>query len=139
MSSSKSSILIVDDDGAIRSLLALSFETAGYDVQTAGDCSEAMQLCGSQSFDAVLSDVRMPGQSGHDLARWLANFHPATRSILMTGLDTGCEECPIAGRCRIVAKPFLPREIVSLVDRTLASPRVETALRLPVAPGSPGA
>jgi len=116
----KPSILIVDDESSIRSLLELSFSSAGYDVRTAADGLEAMRLCGSESFDAVLSDVRMPGRTGHELARWLALHHPTTRFILMTGYDTGCEECPIAGRCRIVLKPFVPRDVVSTVDLILA-------------------
>jgi DNA-binding response OmpR family regulator len=103
----------------IRSLLELSFADAGYDVRIAADAAQAMELCGVESFDAVLSDVRMPGMSGHELARWLARCHPATQLFLMTGWDTNCEDCPIAGRCSIVAKPFLPNEVVSRVDAAL--------------------
>ena len=88
------SILIVYDEGGLRALLRLSFSAAGYDVRDAADVPEAMQMCGTTSFDVVLTDVRMPGLTGHDLARWLAQHHPATRSILMTGLDTGCDDWP---------------------------------------------
>jgi DNA-binding NtrC family response regulator len=114
------SILIVDDEHGLRSLLRLSFSAAGYDVHAAADVPEAMGMCGAKSFDVVLTDVRMPGLTGHDLARWLAEHHPATRSILMTGLDTGCDDCPIAGRCKVLAKPFNPRDAVSLVGAVLA-------------------
>jgi DNA-binding NtrC family response regulator len=117
---SKPNILIVDDESGIRSLLELSFADAGYDVRSAADAPQAMQLCEVESFDAVLSDVRMPGMSGHELARWLARSHPATRLFLMTGWDTNCEDCPIAGRCCIVAKPFRPKDVVSRVDAALA-------------------
>jgi DNA-binding response OmpR family regulator len=79
-----------------------------------------MQLCAVESFDAVLSDARMPGLSGYELGRWLAEHRPATRFILVTGWDTGCEDCPIAGRCHIVLKPFVPRDVVSTVDAVLA-------------------
>jgi len=113
-------ILIVDDERDILVLLALSFEGAGYGVRTAADGLEAMQLCRAESFDAVISDARMPGFSGHDLARWLAEHRPATRFILMTGWDTGCEDCSIAGHCHVVLKPFVPRDVVSTVDAVLA-------------------
>ena len=116
----KSTVLIVDDEIGILSLLELSFADAGYHVRTAAGGLEAVQLCATESFDAVLSDARMPGFSGHDLARWLAEHRPATRFILMTGWNTGCEDCPIAGRCHIVVKPFVPRDVVSTVDAVLA-------------------
>ena len=113
-------ILIVDDERDILSLLEFCFADAGYKVRTASGGSEAMHLCATEPFDAVLSDARMPGMSGHDLARWLAEHHPATRFILMTGWDTGCEDCSIAGRCQIVVKPFVPRDVVSTVAAVLA-------------------
>jgi DNA-binding NtrC family response regulator len=123
----KPRILIVDDESGIRSLLKLTFATAGYDVRTAADGFEAMTRCGAESFDAVLSDVRMPGMSGHELARWLAKHHPATPFILMTGWDVGCEDCPIAGRCHIVRKPFLPKDVVSRINEILACRRNSAA------------
>jgi DNA-binding NtrC family response regulator len=110
----------VDDEIGILSLLELSFADAGYHVRTAANGLEAMQLCVAEPFDAVLSDARMPGISGHELARWLAERHPTTRFFLMTGWDTGCEDCSIAGRCHIVVKPFVPRDVVSTVDAVLA-------------------
>jgi DNA-binding NtrC family response regulator len=119
----KPNILIVDDEDGIRSLLSLSFSTAGYSVRTAENGLEAMQILGSEPFDAVLSDVAMPASNGHDLARWLARFHPAIHCILMTGWDTGCEDCPIAGRCSILEKPFSPNDAVAVVNAIIASSR----------------
>jgi DNA-binding NtrC family response regulator len=124
---SKPSILIVDDEPGIRILLELSFASAGYDVRTAADGLQAMQLSEAGAFDAVISDVRMPGLSGHELARWLAEACPTTRFILMTGWDTGCEDCPIAGRCAILAKPFRPTDAVARVDELLAYRRQPAA------------
>jgi DNA-binding NtrC family response regulator len=117
------SILIVDDEHGLRSLLCLSFSAAGYDVHTAADVPEAMGICAAKSFDVVLTDVRMPGPSGHDLARWLAEHHPATRPVLMTGLDTVCDECPIPGSCPILSKPFDLDDAVSMVGAVLAQHR----------------
>jgi two-component system cell cycle sensor histidine kinase/response regulator CckA len=117
-------ILIVDDQLAIRSLLRLSFSAAGYHVRTASDGVEAMELCESESFHAVLSDVCMPRMDGHELARWHAVRHPAIPFILMTGWDPDCVDCAIAGRCRIVKKPFLPQDVVSLVDSILVNTNI---------------
>ena len=123
MSIESPSILIVDDERGLRSLLRLSFLAAGYDVRAAADVREAMRMCGTKSFDVVLTDVRMPELTGHDLARWLAEHHPATRSILMTGLDTGCDDCPILGSCPVLAKPFDPKDAVTRVGAVLARHR----------------
>ncbi|MBZ5586389.1 MAG: response regulator [Acidobacteriia bacterium] len=115
-------ILIVDDEGAIRGLLTAAFSMAGYHVRTAAVASEAMRLCADEPFDIVLSDVVMPEMDGHELARWIANRHPHIRTVLMSGFDSGCHECPLAGRCMLLPKPFRPSEAVSVVARALADP-----------------
>jgi CheY-like chemotaxis protein len=66
-------VLIVDDEPAIRKLLSLAFVRAGYDVRTAADPYKAIEACVSESFDAILSDVQMPGMDGHALVRWVAS------------------------------------------------------------------
>jgi CheY-like chemotaxis protein len=113
------SILIVDDEAVIRYLLRLSFSAAGYDVRAAADVPEAKRMCGTKSFDVVLTDVQMPGLTGQDLVRWLAEHHPATRAILMTGLDSGYDNCG----CPVLAKPFDPMAALSLVGAVLAKHR----------------
>lgn len=115
-------ILIVDDEGSIRNLLSATFEMAGFEVRTAPDGPEAMELCAAEPFDAVLSDVVMPRMNGHDLARWVAVHCPETRMVLMSGYDTGCERCAYAPRCQILTKPFRPFEAVSVVRDALAAP-----------------
>jgi CheY-like chemotaxis protein len=115
-------ILIVDDEGAIRTLLSTAFEMAGYEVRTAPDGPEAMELCAAESFDAILSDVRMPRMNGHDLARWVAARCPRTRLVLMSGFDMDCDECSLATRCQLLPKPFRPAAAVSLVRQALAAP-----------------
>ena len=127
MTSKKPSILIVDDEDGIRSLLEVSFMNGGYEVRTAKDGLEAVKLCESNAFDAVLSDVRMPGLSGHELARWLADARPAIRFFMMTGWDSGCEDCPIAGRCVLLTKPFYPKDAVAIVDAGIACHRNSAA------------
>ena len=115
-------ILIVDDEAAIRSLLATAFERAGYDVRTAPDGPEAVALCDAESFDAVLSDVFMPRMNGNDLARWIASRHPRTRLVLMSGYDYGCHDCRSQPPCQFLPKPFRLGEVLSLVGNALAQP-----------------
>lgn len=113
-------ILIVDDEPAIRSLLALSFARAGYAVTAAADAVEAAELFGSQAFDVVLSDIDMPRMNGHELARWIAGNHPTVPCVLMSAFGLDCEDCPFAGRCVLLQKPFSPKAAVALIARVLS-------------------
>lgn len=112
-------ILIVDDEAPIRALLSAVFVRAGYEVQVASDGTEAMAVCAARSFDVLLSDVAMPEMNGHELARWVAVNHPATRTVLMSGYDIGCQKCGYSPRCKLVTKPFLPRDVVKAVEGAL--------------------
>lgn len=115
-------VLIVDDEQAIRALLKAAFERAGFRVETAGNVDEAMALFGAAPFDFALSDVIMPGRSGHDLMRWIAAEHPQTRMAIMSGCDLECRECPAAGRCAFLPKPFFPAQAIELARKMLERP-----------------
>ena len=117
-------ILIVDDEGSIRKLLSTTFQMAGYDVRTAPDGPEAIDLCAAEPFDAMLSDVMMPRMNGHDLARWVAANRPQTRVVLMSGFDAGCQSCSFAPRCQFLPKPFRPFEAIAMVGDALAGPPI---------------
>src|SRR4051794_8886574 len=112
-------ILIVDDEPGIRKLLGLIFTAEGYEVRLAADAVEAMQICGSESFDVLLSDVRMPGMNGHELVRWVVSRFPKTRTVLMSAFDDiRCEGCGVAVQpCSLLSKPFKPHDAVALVEQ----------------------
>ena len=114
-----SRILVVDDEPQIRTLLSIVLPRAGYIVKTAQSGLVAIALLLVEHFDIVLSDVRMPGMDGHELVRWVADHHPATRTALMSGFD-GIEKREIP-ECPSIAKPFRSSEVVSFVDRVLAA------------------
>jgi two-component system, cell cycle response regulator CpdR len=114
-------ILIVDDEPQITAFLSLMFERAGYAVKTACSGRDAIALCSQEPFDVVLSDVMMPEMNGHQLAQWIAAHRPTTRTALMSGFDASCRNCSFSPRCRLIAKPFGPREIISFVAQVLAA------------------
>jgi DNA-binding NtrC family response regulator len=112
-------ILIVDDEPGIRKLLAAAFQREGYRVRIASDGREAMAICESETFDVLLSDVKMPGGvNGHQLVRWLFERSPATRPVLMSGFDdVQCEGCGVREQqCATLSKPFVPKEAVQFVN-----------------------
>ena len=113
-------ILIVDDEPGIRSLLALAFRRAGYDVTTAAHAFKALQLLESDRFDALLSDIDLPHMDGHCLVRLVAEKYPLTRSVLMSAHGSRCDECPFASGCKLLQKPFLPVLAVAAISDALA-------------------
>lgn len=115
-----SRILIVDDEPGVRMLLTTVFQRAGFQVRAAADVPEAKAIFTAEPCEVVLTDVRMPGLSGHDLVRWLAAEYPATRTLLMSGCDLDCVQCPFHGKCSMLAKPFLPNQAVSAIQKLLS-------------------
>ena len=114
-------ILIVEDEPQIRLLLEGAFTRAGYEVRVAAQASEAIEICRSEGFDVLLSDVVMPGMSGHELAQWVAVHHPGMRTALMSGFDLECEGCAYSPRCELLPKPFRLTDAVAFVERILAA------------------
>jgi CheY-like chemotaxis protein len=113
-------ILIVDDEPVVLSFTRAIFQRAGFEVVAAANAEAAQAACQSQALDVMLTDVRMPGMTGHELARWVAENSPATRTILMSGYDLACEQCPYSPRCSLIAKPFRPAQVLAAVREALA-------------------
>src|SRR5689334_4976755 len=102
-------ILVVDDEEGIRKLLSIALTRAGHEVRGAADARDAMALCASESFDVLLSDVRMPRLNGHELVQWVTKWHPAIRCVLMSAFDDAdCQDCPFLSGCSLLPKPFNP-------------------------------
>jgi signal transduction histidine kinase len=80
-------ILLVDDDPALLQALpqAISLRMTGVQVQTAGDAFIALKLLQEQEYDAIVSDIKMPGMDGLTLLDKIVVQHPETPVILITG------------------------------------------------------
>ena len=81
-------ILVVDDEQSICELLEISFRKEGHRVEVAHDAATAKRKLESQIFDIVISDVRMPGQSGVDLLKLTKEIAPRSIFLLITGVPT---------------------------------------------------
>src|SRR5688500_13739765 len=79
------SLLIVDDDANLRDRLARAFRSRGFEVQTAGDCEEAITVARESSPEMAVIDLRMPGRSGLDLLRELKALDEQTKIVVLTG------------------------------------------------------
>ena len=121
-------LLVVDDDRRIRALLSRFLLAEGYRVTTAESAAEARAKLGSLTFDLLVLDVMMPGETGFDLAQSIRSA--STVPILMLtardeaenrikGLELGADD--------YLAKPFEPRELSLRIANILKRARAETA------------
>jgi two-component system cell cycle sensor histidine kinase/response regulator CckA len=128
----KATILVVDDEGSIRHLLARHLRTEGYNVIEAGYGLEALAVARSspEPIDLVLSDIVMPGMIGTELAQRLLAEHPGIRVVLMSAHTIGGMTSPI-GPPQIVAmlsKPFDGQKMLALVELVLNTSPPEASL-----------
>ena len=113
-------ILLVDDEPALRELLRVTFEGASVNVIEATSGEEALSLLYGDLPDAIVLDLRMPGIDGAELCRRLRRDE-ATRAlpivVLSGGDTTDLERARKAGADEVIAKPFSPLELLSVVER----------------------
>src|ERR1700721_3720399 len=81
-------ILVVDDEKSICELLEITFRKEGYRVEIANNVEGAKRKLESQIFDIVISDVRMPGETGVDLLKLTKEIAPDCFFLLITGVPT---------------------------------------------------
>jgi two-component system response regulator PilR (NtrC family) len=81
-------ILVVDDERSICELLEITFRKEGHRVEVAHNVEAAKRKLESQIFDIVISDVRMPGESGVDLLKLTKEIAPSCFFLLITGVPT---------------------------------------------------
>jgi DNA-binding response OmpR family regulator len=113
-------ILIVDDDDAIRGML-YDLLSEKYECNTAGMAEEALQYIEVEQYDAILTDIAMPGLTGLELLQRVRESHKTTPVILISG--KGSEQDPKAlidlGAFAYVTKPFNLDEIEEVVERAI--------------------
>lgn len=119
-------VLVADDETHILYVVSMKLRNAGYDVITAVDGGEALELCATEKPDLLITDYQMPVMTGLELCRQLRNT-PQTRgipAIMLTarGFDIEPAEMLEAGIAAVLTKPFSPREILMKVNELLQKP-----------------
>ncbi|MEW6263767.1 MAG: sigma-54 dependent transcriptional regulator [Thermodesulfobacteriota bacterium] len=119
-------VLIVDDEAHIRKILTIMLTKKGYETQAAGSGQEALGLIRQAAFDAVITDLRMPGLDGLDLLREIKTQDPELVVIVITAFAT--VETAIAamkqGAYDYISKPFKEDEILIVLDKALERQRI---------------
>jgi CheY-like chemotaxis protein len=116
-------VLIVDDEPAIRNILARILSNKGHQTQTVSNGKAALALLHEKGYDLLVADLKMSGISGMDLYQTLKKKHPnmADKTVFITG-DTMTDETneflTSSGR-PYLAKPFTPMEFLETIERAL--------------------
>ena len=126
MEEAEVTILIVDDEDAIRSMLTRKLEGDGYCCEVASDGNEALWKAFMKDFDLVLMDIKMPGLSGMDALPQIVTDHPDTCVIMITAVvdaKTAVEAMKL-GAYDYVTKPFDLDDLSMRVIRALERRRL---------------
>jgi two-component system, OmpR family, alkaline phosphatase synthesis response regulator PhoP len=116
-------ILVADDESHILHVVSLKLRNAGYEVLTAADGQEALELAQSEHPDLLITDYHMPQLSGLELCQKLKQ-DPGTSNIpaiMLTarGYQLDPQDTEQSGILRMLSKPFSPRNLLTTVNEVL--------------------
>ncbi|MBL6854147.1 MAG: nitrogen regulation protein NR(I) [Alphaproteobacteria bacterium] len=125
-------ILVCDDDSAIRTVLNQALGRSGYDVRTTGTAASLWRWVSAGDGSLVITDVMLPDENGFDLIPRIKKIRPDLPIVVMSAQNTILTAITAAerGAFDYLPKPFDLKELTSVVQRALAAP---SAKREPVA------
>lgn len=120
----KTRVLLVDDEALILLGWEHSLRSAGYDVETALNGNEALDIVHKQKPDVVITDYIMPEMNGVDLCRKIKTISPETEVVLLSGLPKETDHyqrdfISAGGKDIFLIKPLSTKEIVSSVEKIM--------------------
>ena len=120
-------ILVADDDSAIRTVLNQALGRAGYDVRTTGTAAGLWRWVSSGEGNLVITDVVLPDENGFDLIPRIKRVRPELPIVVMSAQNTILTAITAAerGAFEYLPKPFDLKELISVVQRGMATPRAK--------------
>ena len=120
-------ILVIDDEQAVLESCRRIFEAEGFQVKTAADPAEGLNLAARESCQAILVDWQMPSLDGMDVLTELEKLAPDSAVIMFSGYPSvgRATEAMKRGAMDYVSKPFTPDEIIRTVNRAVRRKAVE--------------
>ncbi|HET9992572.1 MAG TPA: ATP-binding protein [Kofleriaceae bacterium] len=113
----RGTVLLVDDDDAVRRLTERMLRAGGYQVIAAASAPDALALARTSRFDILLTDLVMPGMSGRELAREIGTVYADVRIVFMSGYNPGM---PIPAS-QFLAKPFDRNSLLTALGTQVAA------------------
>ena len=122
-------ILIADDDAAIRTVLHQALGRAGYDVRTTATAAGLWRWVSQGEGNLVITDVVLPDESGFNLLPRIKRLRPDLPVVVMSAQNTILTAITAAerGAFDYLPKPFDLKDLVALVQRALATPQAQSA------------
>jgi len=110
-------LLLVDDKESVLELLATIL--ASYDITRASDGAQALRLVESETFDVVVTDIRMPGADGHEVLKAVKSYSATTPVVMLTAYATVSDAVAAVkqGAYDYIEKPFDPDDLALIVAR----------------------
>ncbi len=114
-------ILVIDDNNSTRGILSKMLCRLGYEVSSADNGENGLNLFLNNKFDLVITDLNMPGMNGIDLTYCIKEKSPYTLVVLMTGDEKEVILSRIKGTGvdQVIFKPFALAEIDETIQRLL--------------------
>ena len=121
-------ILVVDDDPVVSKSIDRVLASKGYAVISAKNGEEALSKLGTESYDLVFTDIKMPGMSGLEVAERVKAAQPWLPVVIVTGYGTDAYEAraAAAGVSDFLRKPLSPEMIEGSTDKALHERDVAT-------------
>ncbi|MEE9318636.1 MAG: nitrogen regulation protein NR(I) [Rhodospirillales bacterium] len=118
-------VLVADDDGAIRTVVSQALGRAGFEVRATGNAATLWRWVSDGDGDLVITDVVMPDENGLDLIPRIRGIRPELRIIVMSAQNTllTAVKATERGAFEYLPKPFDINKLVSVVRRGLETPR----------------
>jgi excisionase family DNA binding protein len=117
-------ILIVDDEQAVRDLVATYLSTADYDVETVEDGPTALERLQASEYDLLITDLKMPGMDGLSVIRETRRHNADIPIIIITAFSTEASaiEAINLGVSGYLTKPFRMERVLAMAARALGEP-----------------
>lgn len=120
-------VLVVDDDRTLLNTIGRILRSRGYEAHFASDGLEGLRTFRSITPDLVITDINMPVKEGLDMIVLLRTWVPEQKIIVVTGGGQSGKMDPFlaaraAGAWGVLAKPFSPDELLTVVAECLAAP-----------------
>ena len=118
----KPKILIIDDEAIVRISCEKCLLPEGYDVDSAENGIVGLRLVESNTYDLILTDLKMPDMDGIEFLAKIRETHPKTKVIMITGYSTTehAEQAMRSGAYNYIEKPFIPETLVKAVKEALS-------------------